>query len=148
MIIPDVNLLVYAHNEASPLHAPARAWWEEILSSERHVGLPWAVAMGFVRLVTHPRILEEPLPAARALDRVETWLACAAVRVLEPGRRHLVILRELFAATGVAASLTTDTHLAALAIEHQAELCSNDADFARFPGLRWRNPLAERSRRP
>jgi uncharacterized protein len=141
VIVPDVNVLVYAYNEAAPLHEPARRWWEDVLSAERQVGLAWAVALGFVRLVTHPRVLAEPLAAASALDCVEAWLACSGVRILEPGPRHMSILRTLFESTGVAASLTTDTHLAALAIEHQCELCSNDADFARFPGLRWRNPL-------
>lgn len=144
MIVPDVNLLLYAHNEAAPLHAPARAWWEDLLAREHPVGIPWAVLFGFVRLVTHSRVLTDPLTPGAALDRVEAWLAMPSVRILEPGPRHLEIVRALFDATGVAGSLTTDTHLAALAIEHQSELCSNDADFARFPGLRWRNPLAPR----
>ena len=107
------------------------------------MGLPWAVALGFVRLVTHPRVMAAPLAPSTALAIVEGWLARPAVAIIEPGPRHLTILGRLFEATGVAASLTTDTHLAALAIEHQAELCSNDLDFARFPGLRWRNPLKE-----
>lgn len=141
VIIPDVNLLVYAYNEAAPRHADARDWWETLLSRPSRVGLPWAVIFGFVRLVTHPRVLSDPLPPAAALDHVEAWLARAEVQVIEPGPRHLVIVRGLLEATGVAASLTTDTHLAALAIEHQSELHSNDADFARFPGcvgaIRW-----------
>jgi len=100
-----------------------------------------AVTFGFVRLVTHPRVLVEPLSPLVAVDLVEQWFACPAVEVLEPGPRHLRIARELFAETGVGASLTTDTHLAALAIEHRCELHSNDTDFGRFPGLRWHNPL-------
>lgn len=141
MIIPDVNLLIYAYNEAAPRHVDARAWWETLLSNPNRVGLPWAVIFGFVRLVTHPRVLTDPLHPSTALDHVEAWLARADVQIVEPGPRHLSIVRNLFEATGVAASLTTDTHIAALAIEHQCELHSNDADFARFPGLRWRNPL-------
>jgi uncharacterized protein len=141
VIVPDVNLLVYAYNEGAPHHPEARAWWEGLLSRAQPVGLPWAVLFGFVRLVTHPRVFEDPLPPRLALDHVEAWLERAEVRVLEPGPRHLVIARSLFEATGVAASLTTDTHLAALAIEHQCELHSNDRDFGRFPGLRWHNPL-------
>jgi len=86
-------------------------------------------------------VLTDPLHPSTALDHVEAWLARADVQIVEPGPRHLSIVRNLFEATGVAASLTTDTHIAALAIEHQCELHSNDADFARFPGLRWRNPL-------
>lgn len=142
MILPDVNLLIYAHNRAAPHHDRARAWWEETLTSGAPVALPWAVVFGFVRLVTHPRVLERPLQPAAALDRVDGWLARSCVCPLEPGPRHLTIVRELFAATGVAAGLTTDTHLAALAIEHRCELCSNDSDFARFGGLDWTNPLA------
>jgi len=142
MIVPDVNLLVYAYNEAAPLHALARDWWEGALSKAQPIGVPWAVALGFVRIVTHPRVLDEPLLPGAALDRVEAWFARPEVRILEPGPRHLPIVRALFEATGVAGALTTDTHIAALAIEHQCELHSNDSDFSRYPGLRWRNPLS------
>lgn len=142
MIIPDINLLIYAHNRAAPLHDAACAWWSKLLTNERPVALPWAVVFGFVRLVTHPRVLEEPLRAHLALDRVDGWLACPEVRILDPGPRHLTICRDLFDTIGVAASLTTDVHLAAMAIENQAELHSNDNDFGRFPGLRWHNPIA------
>jgi uncharacterized protein len=142
VIVPDVNILVYAYNEAAPLHAAARGWWEALLSKAQPVGVPWAVALGFIRVVTHPRVLDEPLSPGAALDRVETWLARPGVRIVEPGPRHLSIIRTLFEASGVAATLTTDTHIAALAIEHQGEVHSNDSDFARYPGLRWRNPLA------
>ncbi len=142
MILPDVNLLIYAHDEASPYHRRAHAWWEGALNREVPVAIAWAVVLGFVRLVTHPAVLAEPLTPETALDFIDTWLTRDHVQVIDPGPRHLEILHRLFAATGVAASLTTDTHLAALAIEHQCELHSNDADFARFPGLRWHNPLA------
>ena len=98
--------------------------------------------LGFVRLVTHPAVLVAPLAPVDALTYVRGWLDRSNVRIVEPGPRHLDLLDEIFRATDVAGSLTTDTHLAALAIEHQAELHSNDADFARFPGLRWRNPIA------
>jgi toxin-antitoxin system PIN domain toxin len=119
VIVPDINLLIYAHNEEAPLHDPARRWWEDALTRELRVGLPWAVVLGFVRLVTHPRVLVDPLRPEAALDLVESWMSRPAVGVLEAGPRHLLILRSLFEATGVAAGLTTDTHLAALAIEHQ-----------------------------
>lgn len=142
MIVPDVNLLVYAHNRASPLHDAARRWWEGLLNAEPPVGLPWAVVFGFIRLVTHPSVLVTPLTPAAALSTVRSWTEQDSVGILEPGPRHLTIVEGLFRATGVAGSLTTDTHLAALAIEHQAELHSNDADFGRFPGLRWKNPVA------
>ena len=141
MIIPDVNLLIYAYNEAAPLHARARPWWEDVLSKGRPVGLPWAVVLGFIRLLTHPRVLDEPLPPIAVLDRVDSWLARPEVRILEPGPRHVSILRTLFEVTAVAGAMTTDAHIAALGIEHQAEVHSNDGDFGRYPGLRWRNPL-------
>jgi len=145
VIIPDINLLVYAHNKAAALHAPARDWWEELIGRQQPVGLAWVVAFGFVRLVTHPAVLTMPLSPADALARVRGWLAQPEVRLIDPGPRHLQLVDDLFRATSVAGSLTTDTHLAALAIENQAELHSNDADFSRFPGLRWVNPLAERA---
>src|SRR5262245_17467054 len=129
MIIPDVNLLVYAHNKAAPFHAAARRWWEDLMTRQQPIGLPWAVTFGFVRLVTHVSVLANPLAPIDALARVRGWLAQPEVRVIEPGPRHLVIVEDLFRATGVAGSLTTDTHLAALAIEHQADLHSNDSDF-------------------
>lgn len=142
MILPDVNLLVYAHDEAAPLHARAVAWWDDLLNRQAPVGLPWAAVFGFVRLVTSSSVMKRPLPPADALDHVDRWFERDHVTPLDPGPRHLRIARGLFAATGVGGSLTTDTHLAALAIEHQCELHSNDADFSRFPGLRWHNPLA------
>jgi toxin-antitoxin system PIN domain toxin len=142
LIVPDVNLLVYAHDRAAPLHDPARQWWEGLLNGEVGVGLPWAVLFGFIRLVTHPAVLIEPVAPEDALRRVVSWTERRQVEILEPGPRHLAIVARLFAATGVAANLTTDTHLAALAIEHRCELHSNDSDFGRFPGLRWHNPLA------
>jgi uncharacterized protein len=142
MIIPDVNLLVYAHNRAAVGHERARAWWEDLVDREQPIGLAWAVMLGFVRLVTHPSVLVRPLAPVAAIGHVRRWLDQESVRIVEAGPRHMDLLRALFQSTGVAGSLTTDTHLAALAIEHQAELHSNDADFARFPGLRWRNPIA------
>lgn len=146
MILPDTNLLVYAYNEAAPLHEPARGWWEDVMTREQPVAIAWVVAFGFVRLVTHPAVLEEPLRPAAALDRVEAWITRPHVQMLEPGPRHLAIVRHLFEATGVGGSLTTDTQLAALAMEHQCELHSNDVDFGRFLGLRWRNPLIKAPR--
>jgi hypothetical protein len=142
VIVPDVNVIVHAYHAGSPRHARARAWWEETLSTPSSVGLAWVVALGFVRIVTHPRILANPLPAGTACAHVESWLAQPQVSLLHPGERHAGLLFDLLRRLGTAGNLTTDAHLAALAIEHQAELCSTDADFARFPGLKWRNPLA------
>ena len=144
MIVPDINLLVYAYNRDAPHHAAAKGWWEDALSSDEPVGLPWVTALGFIRLMTHGTVLERPLEADRAIAHVRSWHSRANVSVLDPGPRHLELLGRLFGHLGTAGRLTTDAHLAALAIEHQCELHSNDADFARFPGLRWRNPLIAR----
>lgn len=141
MIVPDANLLVYAYNSDAPHHAAARRWWEELLNGTGPVGLPWAVTCGFVRLMTHPAVLVRPMTTAEAGVSVRAWFERPCVEVLEPGPRHLEILLRLLGEPGVTGALTTDAHLAALAIEHQCELHSNDADFSRFPGLRWRNPL-------
>jgi toxin-antitoxin system PIN domain toxin len=140
--VPVVNLPVYAHNSGAPHHAASRAWLEQTLSGVVPVGLPWAISLGFIRLVTHARVVMPPMAPADALGCIRALLACSRVRVLEPGPRHLDILERLLATIGVGGALTTDAHLAALAIEHPCELHSNDADFARFPGLRWHNPLA------
>lgn len=141
MILPDVNLLVHAYNTDSVVHAGARAWWEEHLNGTATVGLPWAGILGFIRLTTHRQILTNPMPVNRACALARAWLARPQVVVVDPGGRHAEIVFGLLESLGTAGNLTTDAHLAALAIEHQAELHSTDADFARFPGLRWRNPL-------
>jgi toxin-antitoxin system PIN domain toxin len=141
MILPDINLLVYAYNRHAPHHAEAKVWWEELLNGSDPVGIPWAVVCGFVRLMTHPAVLVNPLDPGPTLLHVRSWFERPLVEVLEPGPRHLEIFERLLTSLGVAANLTTDAHLAAIAIEHQCELHSNDADFSRFPGLRFRNPL-------
>ncbi|MEQ1855976.1 MAG: type II toxin-antitoxin system VapC family toxin [Longimicrobiales bacterium] len=141
MIVPDINVIVHAYNGGSPQHARAKAWWEQALSRPAPIGLAWVVALGFVRITTHSRVLSNPLTVAKACSHVESWLAQPQVSLLHPGERHATVLFDLLRTLGTAGNLTTDAHLAALAIEHQAELCSTDADFARFSGLRWSNPL-------
>ena len=141
MILPDLNLLVYAYNSDAPQHAAARRWWESSLSGSTSIGLPWAVLMGYVRLMTSRAVLLEPLSPAEAVSDIREWLDQPQVQVLVPGPRHLDVFAGLAKAMGTAGRLTTDLHLAALAIENQAELHSNDTDFGRFPGLRWHNPL-------
>lgn len=141
MIVPDINLMVHAYNGESRDHAKARVWWEGLLNSEEPVGLAWAVLLGFIRLTTNRQVLTNPWPVADACGHVRSWLTRPAVTVLHPGERHAEIVFGLLESIGTAANLTTDAHLAALAIEHQAELHSSDADFVRFSGLRWTNPL-------
>ncbi|MGH9466489.1 MAG: type II toxin-antitoxin system VapC family toxin [Terriglobales bacterium] len=141
MIIPDVNLLLYAYNAETRQHEAARQWWTEQLNGSEAVGLAWVAILGFIRLTTSARVAARPLPVATACAFVRSWLERPQVSVIAPGREHATILFRLLEGLGVGANLTTDAHLAALAIEHQAQLQSTDADFARFPGLRWRNPL-------
>ncbi|MGI8524446.1 MAG: type II toxin-antitoxin system VapC family toxin [Nocardioides sp.] len=142
MKLPDLNLLLYAVNRESAHHRPAHAWWQDLLSSGEPVAQSWSVLLGFVRLSTRAQVFRSPLTCEQALDLVDGWLARPAVRILTPGPRHTAVLRDLLFPLGTAGNLTTDAHLAALAIEHGAELCSADTDFARFSGLRWINPLA------
>jgi toxin-antitoxin system PIN domain toxin len=142
VILPDVNLLVHAYNSESPVHPAARRWWEGALNATRPVGLAWVAILGFIRITTHRQILHNPLPVGTACASARAWLAQPYVGILHPGDRHPEILFGLLESLGTAGNLTTDAHLAALAIEHQAELHSTDADFGRFSGLRWVNPLA------
>lgn len=141
MIVPDVNLLIHAYNPRSSDHPRARAWLEFVLGDARTIGWTWVTLLGFIRISTQPRIMGRPLTVHQACDHVRSWLAQPYALVLEPGRRHPEILFGLLESIGAAGDPTTDAHLAALAIDHQAELHSTDADFARFPGLKWHNPL-------
>jgi toxin-antitoxin system PIN domain toxin len=144
MLIPDINILVYAYDLHSPQHERARKWWESTLSQTIRVGLPWVTALGFIRITTHRSILKSPVAVSAALQRVQTWLDHPHVHILHPGDTHAEILFQLLARLGTAGNLTTDAHLAALAIEYHGEIASADADFARFPGVRWFNPLTAR----
>ena len=141
MKLPDVNLLLYAIDEESARHEGAREWIEETLSGTETVAFAWAVLIGFLRISTNPAVLERPLSAEEALDYIDGWLAQPCVTTVAPGNRHAAVLRELLEPLGAAGNLVSDAHLAALAIEHGAELCSCDTDFSRFSGLRWTNPL-------
>ena len=141
MIIVDVNLLIYAVNTDSPLHQKAKSWLETAVSGTETVGLSWTVLLAFVRLTTRAGLFEKPLNVDAALDLVDAWLQLPAVTVVESTAHHLRTLRDLILPLGTGGNLTSDAHLAAVAIEHGAELCSTDHDFARFGRLRWRNPL-------
>jgi len=140
--VTDVNLLLHAVDSSSPRHAAARAWLEAQLSGVETFGLPVAVLLAFVRLSTQGRIFSRPLGPDEAFDLLEGWLAQPCATPIVPGDRHLALVRELLEPLGSAGNLVSDAHLAALAIEHGAELCSADTDFARFGRLRWSNPLA------
>ena len=142
MKIVDTNLLLYAVNRDSPHHAPCRAWLEAALDQDEPVGLAWVVLLGFVRIATNPRAFSHPLTAGAAVDRVNDWLAASCCTLVEPADHHWELMREMLAAMGTAGNLTTDIHLAALAIERGATLVSCDADFTRFKRLKWENPVA------
>lgn len=143
MKLPDVNLLLYAVDESSPRFERARPWVEALLGGRETVALPWSVLLAFLRLTTSPRVVAEPFTITEALDVVDGWLRRPNVVVIHPTDRHASILRELLTPLGAGGNLTSDAHLAALAIEHGAELCSADTDFLRFTGLRWSDPLRE-----
>jgi hypothetical protein len=139
--LPDLNLLIYAIDEGSPRHERARRWLEATLSGTEAVGFAWAILLGFARLATNPAILEAPLDVTEAMDYIDGWLNQSCATVVAPTEAHTSLLRKLLQPLGSAGNLTSDAHLAALAIEHGAELYSCDTDFARFEGLRWSDPL-------
>jgi uncharacterized protein len=139
--LPDANLLLYAADESSSRHRAAREWLEATLSGSETVAFAWSALLAFVRISTRATIFERPLEPEQALDIVDGWRAQPCVTVVHPTERHAAVLRELLAPLGTAGNLTTDAHLAALAIEHGALLCSGDTDFSRFQGLRWMDPL-------
>ncbi len=143
MILIDVNLLIYAHVRASPEHEAARTWLDRQLNGAvARVGLPWHSLLGFLRIVTNPRMIAPAEPLAGALAQMEAWLGCESAWIPEPSGRHLSILASLLLQANRGGKLVSDAHLAALAIEHGLTLCSADTDFIRFSGLRWMNPLA------
>lgn len=141
MILVDVNLLLYATNVSASQHGAAREWLDHQLVETPRVGLPWATLLGFLRLATSARVIARPLTMAAAWQQVSQWLACEPAWIPLPTERHADVLGKLLAEPSVYGNLVPDAHLAALAIEHGLTLCSTDGDFARFPELKWLNPL-------
>jgi toxin-antitoxin system PIN domain toxin len=144
MKLLDVNLLIYAVDEGSAHFDDAHPWVEAALGGRETVAIPWVVLLAFLRLTTKPQVMTAPFNVEESLDVIDGWLARPNTVVVHPTERHAAVLRELLAPLGTAGNLVTDAHLAALAIEHGAELNSCDADFSRFAGLRWVNPLRAR----
>jgi uncharacterized protein len=142
VICPDVNILIYAYNSDSPLHEAARRWWEQTLAGPDTVGLAWVTLIGFIRIATHERVFKKPLAVSAAIAHVRSWMALPQVQILTPGESHESLLFAFLEEIGTAGNLTTDAHLAAIAIEYRATLATTDKDFARFPGLKWINPIA------
>ena len=141
MRLVDANLLVYAHVAQFPQHREARDWLDERLNEPTRLGLPWPSLLAFIRLVTNPRVFQHPEPIPEAWRQVEEWLDCPASWIPTPTDKHRQVLSRLLASSNLRANLVPDAHLAALAVEHGLILCSTDGDFARFPDIRWENPL-------
>ncbi len=141
MIVVDANLLLYAYNSEDARHEAARLWFERALSGPDQVRLAWVTILAFLRIGTNPRAFERPLALIEAVGHVSAWFERPTVAPLEPGERHWQILAALLPAAQARANLVTDAHLAALAIEHGATLCTTDKDFTRFRGLKVRYPL-------
>lgn len=141
MKLPDVNLLIYAFDKSSARHDAAREWLDETLSGADTVAFTWIVLLAFIRLTTHPAVMTRPIDSGEAMSIVDLLLSQPCATVVHPTDRHGELLRGLLADTGTAGNLTTDAHLACMAIEHGATLYSCDADFSRFAGLRWADPL-------
>jgi uncharacterized protein len=142
VILVDANVMLYAEDRLSPCHEAARAWWDAELSSDSPVCLSWTVLSAFIRIATNPRVFEQPLSLGQAASRVQSWLDQPCTRIVHATDRHWEVFRQMLIGGQAAANLVTDAHLAALAVEHGCQLISTDADFARFPGLKWKNPLA------
>lgn len=141
MILVDINLLIYATIPSLPQHAASRRWWDDTINDGGRVGLPWSSLIGFVRLTTRSALFEPALSLTQAWQQVDEWLSLPNVHVPTPGDGHRAIFDELVRSGRGSARMIDDMHLAALAIEHGLLLCSADAGFARFPSLRWKNPI-------
>lgn len=141
MIIPDINLLLYAYDSSSPVHSKAAGWWQSCLSGTEPVGLLHVVVFGFVRIATNARAFQNPMTAAEAAGHVRSWLERPSVQVLDPCPDHIRRVLELLESMGTAGNLVSDAQMAALATDHDAVLHTADTDFMRFQGLRWFNPL-------
>ncbi len=142
MILVDANILLYAEDSLHPRNQQAREWWDGRLSQTETVCLCWTVLSAFIRIGTNPRVFEHPLSLEQALARVQSWLDQPCTRVVRPTERHWTVFQQMLTDGQASANLVTDAHLAALAIEHGCELASTDSDFARFPKLKWSNPLS------
>jgi toxin-antitoxin system PIN domain toxin len=142
MILVDTNLLLYAEDSLSQHHQTARAWWDEQLSGTAPVCLCWPVLNAFIRIGTNPRLHQRPLTLKESCDRVQSWFEQPCVRLIQPTDQHWTFFQQMLHSSNASGNLVADAHLAALAREHNCVLHSTDTDFARFPRLKWNNPLA------
>ena len=141
VIVPDVNLLVYAYNNGAPQYSAAREWWEALMRGEEPIGIPWSVVTGFIRLMSSASVVTSPFSPSDAAGYAMEWFRYPHVTLLDPGDRHWEFFQQNLSVSGSGPKLVMDAHIAALAMEHEAEVHSNDADFDRFPGLRRHNPI-------
>jgi toxin-antitoxin system PIN domain toxin len=141
MIVPDINLLLYAYDSDSLFHAKASAWWEKQMSGSETVGLPSVVVFGFIRIATNARVFKNPMTPAEATQHIRSWLAQPVTQMLDARDNHLDKVLQSLEQLGTAGNLVTDAQIAALTMENHAVLHTNDTDFMRFTGLRWFNPL-------
>jgi len=141
VILVDANVLLYAEDSLSPYHDKARQWWDAQLSGRSPVCLCWTVLTAFIRIGTNRRVFERPLSLKEAIHRVQSWVDQPCTRLIYPTEQHWQVLQELLEQGQAVGNLVTDAHIAALAIEHGCQLYSTDSDFARFPKLKWSNPL-------
>jgi toxin-antitoxin system PIN domain toxin len=141
VIIPDVNLLVYAYNPRSPFNKAAAAWWTGLLNGRETVGLPWEVVVAFLRITTSVKIFDTPLTVGEATTEVRNWFSSGPVLPTIPGDRHLMLIENLLKPLNVGGKLMNDAHIAALAIEHRAVVHTHDQDFRRFAGVKLHFPL-------
>ena len=141
MILVDANILLYAQDSLSSCHQQAVKWWDDLLSQSKPVCLCWTVLSAFIRIGTNPRVFEHPLSLEQALTRIQSWFDLPCTRVIRPTEQHWTTFQQILNDGQAVANLVADAHIAALAIEHGCTLASTDADFARFPRLKWINPL-------
>jgi uncharacterized protein len=141
MILPDINLLLYAHDSRGANYPAASAWWQRCLDGPEPVGLAWVVILGFIRISTNPRVYAEPQSPAAACSTIAEWLTLPHYHLVDPAQGHFTRLHQNLKHLGVAGNLTTDAHLATLASESGYILHTTDADFSRFPRLKFINPL-------
>ena len=144
MTLVDTNILLYAEDSLSEHHEAARAWWDDQLSGLEPVALCWPVLSAFIRIGTNTRLHKRPLTLKEAVERVQSWLDQPCVRILTPTDHHWAIFQRMLRASNATANLVSDAHLAALSVEHNCKLASTDTDFARFRGLKWRNPITNK----
>ena len=142
MILVDVNIPLYAEDSRSEHHEAARTWWDEQLSGSDPVALCWPVITAFIRIGTNARLHQRPLTLKEAVERVQSWLDQPCVRIIQSTEQHWPLCQQMLRAGNATANLVSDAHLAALAVEHNCVLYSTDTDFARFRGLKWKNPIA------